>query len=158
MIKSQTFMIMCALIQGNTYMEQRKQVSTCFVCVMYPWNTDTWGNILDESGKTELLEHNPAPFPWQPAASQRLPMWMNNAICAERKPLLIIHKLLYPQSCVSTAFLCMFGLLMWEGVPCSKASRSTLKSVVLGAINILVFIFPAARKIITYRWNIEFAS
>lgn len=56
-------MIMCALIQGNTYMEQRKQVSTCFVCVMYPWNTDTWGNILDESGKTELLEHNPAPFP-----------------------------------------------------------------------------------------------
>lgn len=85
-------------------------------------------------------------------------MWTNNAICAERKPVLVIHKLIYLQSCASTAFLCRFGLLNVEGVACSKGSRSTLKYVVLGAINILVFIFPTATKIITYRWNNEFAS
>lgn len=85
-------------------------------------------------------------------------MWTNNAICAERKPVLVIHKLIYLQSCASTAFLCRFGLLNVEGVACSKGSRSTLKYVVLGAINISVFIFPTATKIITYRWNNEFAS
>lgn len=164
MIMTQTSMIICALMQRKYIHDTDKTGQhTFYVCNeslehRSTGHNCTSGNILDGLGKAELLEHDSAPFPWQ-LAVKRCQMWMNKAICTERKPMLVIHKFLYLQSCVSTAFLCTFGFLnVWRCTMQSKASRSKMKSVVLRAINILVFIFPTARKIITYRWNNEFES